>query len=314
MKLYTLISQYVAQRKSLGAQFRNSEYLLKAFCRAMGNDIDVADVQVEPTRVFLAGSGPLTLTWHTKHVALRGFYHYAISRGYVTHSPLPTIVPKQPPHFVPYIYTHDELRRLFAAVYTFQKKHSLIVPKIIQALLLMLYGTGLRLNEALSLTMANVDLAQAVITIRETKFYKTRLVPMGPQLAHAMRKYVAWCGRERYSLRSDAPFFKTRHGEALNKDTVEGVFERIRTKAGIKRMDGARYQPRLHDLRHTFAVHRLTAGYHERTNVQRLLEQLSVYLGHVCIMSTSRYLTMTPELLNEANARFERYALKGGTR
>jgi integrase len=84
----------------------------------------------------------------------------------------------------------------------------------------------------------------------------------------------------------------------------------VRKQAGVERNDGASYQPRLHDLRHTFAVHRLTSWYREGADVQKLLPQLSVYLGHVCLSSTQVYLSMTPELLASASSRFERYAGK----
>ncbi len=86
----------------------------------------------------------------------------------------------------------------------------------------------------------------------------------------------------------------------------------IRQKAEVLRYDGARYQPRLHDLRHTFAVHRLVAWYKQGADVQRLLPMLATYLGHVHITGTQKYLTMTSELLQEANARFENYALSKG--
>ena len=89
---------------------------------------------------------------------------------------------------------------------------------------------------------------------------------------------------------------------------AERAFVRLRAIAGIAREDGARYQPRLHDLRHAMAVHRLVAWYREGADVQRLLPQLATYLGHVDVAATQRYLTMTPELLREASRRFERYA------
>jgi integrase len=88
---------------------------------------------------------------------------------------------------------------------------------------------------------------------------------------------------------------------------AEKAFCRIREAASVRRDDGGRYQPRLHDLRHSFTVHRLIAWYREGADVQRLLPQLSTYLGHVHIAATQKYLTMTPELLNEAGKRFERY-------
>ena len=90
---------------------------------------------------------------------------------------------------------------------------------------------------------------------------------------------------------------------------MRGIFQRIREKAKIKRNDNARYQPRIHDLRHTFAVNRLTAWYQENKNVQQLLPILSVYLGHTHLAHTTVYLTMTNDLLREAGKRFEKYAI-----
>jgi integrase len=212
--------------------------------------------------------------------------------------------------FVPYIYNTRELRALFGACLGYQKKKSIYDPYMVRTLLLLLYGTGLRLSEAISLTLADVELNNSLITIRKTKFHKTRLVPIGKQLTQILLQYVAWRQREKYSLNPDASFFADRKGKTINKNTIEGTFNRIRKRAGVRRTDRGRFQPRIHDLRHTFAVHRLTAWYKEGADVQRLLPVLSVYMGHVCISSTSTYLTMTPTLLEEAGRRFEQYAFK----
>ena len=99
--------------------------------------------------------------------------------------------------------------------------------------------------------------------------------------------------------------FVTRTGTAVTRGMAERAFVRLRAIAGIAREDGARYQPRLHDLRHSMAVHRLVAWYREGADVQRLLPQLATYLGHVDIAATQRHLTMTPELLREASRRFQ---------
>ena len=108
----------------------------------------------------------------------------------------------------------------------------------------------------------------------------------------------------------DTPFFTTRAGATLSVATVDALFRRLCAHAGVTRSDGGRYQPRLHDLRHTFAVHRLLSWYRQGLDVQNLLPHLSVYLGHVSIAGTKVYLSMTPELLSEASTRFERYAQK----
>jgi integrase len=173
-------------------------------------------------------------------------------------------------------------------------------------MILVYYGAGLRLCEATNLTRADVDLSGSILTIRNTKFGKTRLVPVGPQLGRALVQY----DRTRQKGRpADAPFFTATAGGHVQPNTLGINFRILCDRAGICRTD-ARQQPRIHDLRHTFAVHRLTSWYQQGADVQRLLHQLSVYLGHVCLRYTQVYLSMTPELLREASQRFERYAGK----
>ena len=311
MKLLTVVNQYIAYRQSLGERFRTNGCWLNTFVHSIGQKATLADVDPESVSKYLAGTNPvITASWHSKHQALRGFYRYAISRGYSKTSPLPVAIPKRPPSFIPYIYNVKELRALLDACFIYQKNKSRLEPYMVRMLLLLLYGAGLRISEAIKLTMADVNLSHALLTIRETKFRKTRLVPIGKQLTQALLQYAAQRQIENYSQNPNAPFFIRRNGKAVNQDNIERAFQIIREKAGVRRADGARYQPRLHDLRHTFAVHRLTAWYKEGADVQRLLPILSVYLGHAYLADTSTYLTMTPTLLEEAGRRFEQYAFK----
>ena len=187
---------------------------------------------------------------------------------------------------------------------------SKLEPYTCRMLILLLYGAGLRISEALSLTLANVDLAASILTIRESKFYKSRLVPMSPALTTILENYVVQRAKE-HSTKLDAALFLTRTATPLARRTAEHIFSRLRVRAGVSRHDGGRYQPRLHDLRHSAAVHRVVAWYRQGADVQRLLPQLATYLGHVHIAATQRYLTLTPELLHEASLRFEQYA-RGG--
>ena len=120
-----------------------------------------------------------------------------------------------------------------------------------------------------------------------------------------LKKYVK--KRTVASSTDELPFFTSRTGERLNQNTFTKLFRRLCIHAGITR-ENARYQPRLHDLRHTFAVHRLTTWYQQGADVQRLLPKLSTYLGHVNISGTQVYLSMTPELLRAAGNRFAQYA------
>ncbi len=202
----------------------------------------------------------------------------------------------------------EELRRLLDGTASAQTPRCLIEAHTFRTLLLLLYGAALRDGEALALNLEDVDLQEALLTIRDTKFYKTRLVPLGSELNGVMAEYAKQRKKAGHSQCSDAPFFVTRRGVRLSLNLLQESFQRLRAQAGVRREDGARYQPRLHDLRHAAAVHRLTAWYREGKDVQRLLPLLSTYLGHTSIACTQVYLTLTPDLLHEASKRFARYA------
>ncbi len=186
-----------------------------------------------------------------------------------------------------------------------------VQPATFRTLLLLLYGTGLRIGEALSLTLADVDFPARLLTIRNAKFFKTRWVPIGPQLSVVLAAYSKIRRQLPRPKRNGSAFFATRQGHGLTLGNTERIFRLLCERAGIRRIDGGRFQPRLHDIRHTFALNRLISWYREGADVQRLLSFLATYLGHIDVAGTQRYLAMTPELLHEASLRFQRYATEG---
>lgn len=309
--LSAVVSLYLSHKRALGHRFHAEGFILRAFCKAVG-DVPLDNVEAEAVLDFLNGDGPVTETWIRKHHVLSGFYRFAIARGLAISTPLPRqIAVPAVPAFVPYIYSKDELKRLIDTAPAACAGRCHIDHHVFRVLLLLLYGAGLRLGEALSLTMADVDLGQAILRVRETKFFKSRLVPVGRDLRKILSEYV--------SKRSnccpateDSPFFCFRDGRPLGQHAAESAFRRLRSVAGIQREGGPRRQPRLHDLRHTAAVHRVIAWYRSGADVQVLLPKLATYLGHAGLSATQRYLTMTPELLCEASLRFERYAMEAG--
>jgi site-specific recombinase XerD len=291
----------------MGSRFHTESVILKAYLKAMG-DIGIAEVQAERVLGYISGTGPVTRFWHRKHEALRGFYRFAIGRRYVTQSPLPKTLPRPSRRFTPYIYSSEELCRLLKAASQFGTSRTKLQAPTIHTLLVLLYGAGLRIGEALSLKLQDVDLTDSLLTIHESKFYKTRLVPIGSRLTNALIAYTKERRRSGHRSNTADTFFVTRTREAVKLLTTERAFSHIRKVADVYRNDGSRYQPRLHDLRHTFAVHRLVAWYRQEADVQRLLPLLSTYLGHINIAATQQYLTMTSDLLREASIRFENYA------
>lgn len=308
MKISTAVSSYISHKRAQGMRFKAEDAILKAFCKAVG-DILIADVLATVVLAFLDGSGPVTETWAKKYHVLSGLYRFALARGWVSASPLPRSIPKPAaPAFVPYIYSHAELKRLLDAIPAACTERSAIDAYVFRALIFLLYGAGLRLGEALALSIGDVDLQQACLDVRETKFFKHRLVPMGTDLANVMREYLVK-RNGMHAATADSPFLCCRDSSMLSQSATRNAFRRVRVVAKLEREGGTRRQPRLHDLRHAAAVHRLIAWYRSGVDLQERLPKLATYLGHVDLSATQRYLTMTPELLSEASRRFEQYAM-----
>ena len=202
------------------------------------------------------------------------------------------------------------MRALLEAVEARYEEDWLVRPTTVRTLLLLLYATGLRIGEALALTNADVDLAEAILTVRETKFYKSRLVPIGTDLADVLTRYRDQQPKKP-TRRPDAPFLADHHGDRILRQTAELIFKRVRDQAGLERPTCRTFRPRLHDFRHTFAMNRLVSWYREGKNVQRLLPHLSTYLGHRSVNETQRYLNMTADLTMQAGLRFLKYAMPG---
>jgi site-specific recombinase XerD len=168
-----------------------------------------------------------------------------------------------------------------------------------------LYGAALRRGEARRLKIADVDLSQSLIHVRGTKFFKTRIVPLSASLNAVVTAFIA---KRRVDCLESNSLFSKRDGTDLTDSALSAAFQRLRTIAGIQRDGGARNQPRMHDLRHSAAVHRVIAWYRCGADLNDLLPKLATYLGHKNLSGTQRYLTMNQELLAEASRRFEAFA------
>lgn len=308
MKLAAAVDIYVMHRRAMGQKFEGPTFALRAFSRRYGNR-SLQWITPPEMKQFLDVPQTGPAAWRRKYGVLRDFFAYWRCRGKLNAVPMPLAAPKYTHTFVPYIYSRRELRLLLDAVPRCQQ-HAACRTSVItlRTLMVFLYGTGMRVGEALRLRMVDVDLDSGVITVHRTKFYKSRLVPLGADVIQVLRKYLATPGRWNQHYR---PFFQSRQHKRLSHSTVDANYRRLCILAGVRRSDASARQPRLHDLRHTFAVHRLTEWYRSGANVQLLLLALSTYLGHVDLHSTQCYLTMTPELLAEANRRFQNWVYGG---
>lgn len=209
----------------------------------------------------------------------------------------------------PFIFDMAAAQRLLMLAKTLPSKGgTLDRASTYYAIFAVLYGLGLRVGEVCRLRLRDVDLHRRLLVIRETKFYKSRLVPFGPKVealvtTHVRSRQAALAG----GCREDAPLFCLRGGRAINPCTISLTFHALVPRLGLEIAPGVS-PPRLHDLRHAFAVGILTRWYRLGLNPQAHLLALSTFMGHVDVSSTAVYLTMTPELLELANRRFKAYA------
>ena len=310
MTLRESVDRYVAWQRQHGAKFRSSAQALDTFCRQIGEDRGCDTVGEHEVRRFLAGTGTLTRTRAVKYGTLAGFYSFALTRSHVSRIPMPPREAEpRPPDVAPsFIFTREELRCLFKAAGGGRRRCPKLDAGTFRTFLLLLYGAGLRSGEARRLTVADVDLDSAVLAVNDSKFYKSRLVPVGADLAGVLRRYAAARARGPFREGTASAFLACRDGSPLKKAIVRHAFQATLRAAGISNSKPGCRAPCLHSLRHSFATHRLTLWHREGADVQTLLPALSTYLGHASVAATQVYISMTPELLDEASRRFERYS------
>jgi len=210
----------------------------------------------------------------------------------------------QQSHRRPYIYTEDEVHRLLEAAKSFPSPQSPLRPLTLYTMLVLAYCAGLRLAEIVHLTVGDVHLGDKTIEIRDTKFFKSRRLPLSQSVISALRHYLD--ARHRAGAPNDPSTGLFWHQKASGRYSYEmggKLLVSVLRRGGLKSTKG-RTGPRIHDLRHAFVVNRMLAWYREGINPQSRLPYLATYLGHKDINSTLVYLTITQELLQQASERF----------
>ena len=217
--------------------------------------------------------------------------------------------PARPPTAPPYLFARNEIQCLLHAITEItSKRFPCKIPEpSFQTLILILYGTGLRISEALNLKLKDVDMEERTLTVRDSKFFKSRLVPFGESAAAILERYLV--KRLQYPLPTgaDSALLAYQDGTPLIYVTVQANFRELLNRAGIQNTDAGRRNPCLTSFRHTFATERITEWYRVGADVQRLLPVLSTYLGHASLNGTQVYLSMTPQLLQQASLRFNQF-------
>jgi integrase len=301
------IADYIQLRQSLGYAFQSQAATLQAFGRFVESGEHPGPLTQELALDFVLSCDvtPNVRAW--RYGVLRRFAEYLSVFDTRTHvldpHPLPRCRAIPPAR----ILDNAELARLLAAARALSPRFPLRGHTLFTVLGL-LASTGLRSGEALRLNRDDVDLAQGILQIRQTKFHKDRLVPVHPSTRKALTAYAV--ARDRTLPRCDSPaFFLSLRGQRLSQSGFCVAFHQARARAGLDTHAPRPLRP--HDLRHRFAVTRLIAWHRDGVNVQARLPALATYLGHVRYSDTAYYVTATPELLGVAAQRV--FDGEGGT-
>jgi integrase len=209
----------------------------------------------------------------------------------------------------PYIYSPEEIRCLLDIARAYPSPHAPLRPITLYTMLVLAYCAGLRLGEISRLDLADVDPQAGTITIRETKFFKSRILPLSDSALSALREYLEARCKVKTPQNPDSGLFWHDQGNTrYAPDSIARCLTDILRRAGIKQPKGeGKVGPRVHDLRHSFVVNRILEWYRAGINPQDKLPFLATYLGHRDIYSTLIYITVTQDLLQQANERFRTF-------
>jgi len=291
------LADYLQLRHSLGHELAEAGRLLPSFVAYL-QDHELRSVTVEAALVWAQNSGKGTTVGPRRMTAARGFARYLSGIDPSTEVPPAGLMPSRQRWRRPFIYTPADIDAILS-----QAQASIVSPlraATYQTLIGLLAASGLRIGEAIKLDRSDVDWDQGVLLIRESKFGKSRLVPLHPSTMQALAE-IARLRDELQRRPKEASFFVSLTRKRLSYAVVGQTFRQLVDNAGVG--TDAPSPPRLHDLRHTFAIRTLLSWYRSDEDVQAKIPSLSTYLGHREPASTYWYLSAAPELLALAAAR-----------
>jgi site-specific recombinase XerD len=305
------IEQFLAHKRALGRRYDVEEKTLALFDDYLlaHHIAGLSDVGVDLIEAFLLSRPrPHPRSYNHLRGTLARLFAWLVGQGRLEQTPVRSRPRRATYQRQPFIFDTANARRLLDLVQRLPDKGGTVQRgKTYHALLAILYGLGLRVSEVCRLRVEDVEFERRLLVIRETKFYKTRLVPFGPKLETLLKAHLQLKAKHCASFAPDAPLFSLRGGRAINPCTVSQTFHQLLPRLSLDIPPGCSF-PRLHDLRHSFAVGALLRWYRSGADPQAHLLALATFLGHVDVNSTAVYLTTTAALLEEANRRFEAFA------
>jgi integrase len=295
------VEDYLTIRRSLGYKLESEGWLLPDFVdfveRSGSGFVTTALALSWATRRAEANLN----SWASRLGMVRRFARYLHTLDPRTEIPPPDLLPPRVNRLIPYLYSDAEVEALMNATRTFSEP---LMPSTHKTLIGLLATTGMRIGEAIALDHTDVDESAGLLVIRHGKFDKSRQIPLHPTVQIALREYAR--RRDQVFPHPKSPaFFVSSAGTRLIPRNVHHNFARLIARAAVG--EGAPRRPRIHDLRHSFAVKTLLDAYQQELDVGSQIASLSTYLGHVSPASTYWYLRATPELVALVAQRAERH-------
>lgn len=306
------IARFVAHKRALGRRYDGEEKTLALFDRYLRARRINTLRSITPKFIddfLLSRHRARPRSYNHLRCTLGRLFSYMVSRNRIIRTPVQSPSRRATYERRPFIFDTENAKRLLAIARRLSDKGGTIERgRVYYMLFAMLFGLGLRVGEVCRLRIEDVDADRGLLIIRQSKFCKSRLVPVGTKLGALLAEYLQW-RHARYPNRSSPaePLFCLRGGRAINPGTVSLTFHHLVPRLHLKIPPGVS-PPRLHDLRHSCAHGALMRWYRSGVNPQDRLLTLATFLGHADVSSTAVYLTTTPELLDLANQRFETFA------
>jgi integrase/recombinase XerD len=302
MKLCDALDEYLKVRRALGFKLKNPGGLLRRFVTYAEGEGTSSITTELALRWAMAQKKCQPAQWANRLSVVRRFARHMSALDPTTEIPPQGLLPYRFRRIQPYLYTEEEIVRLIEAAKKLPSPLGLRAATY-ATLFGLLAVTGMRMSEPIALDRDDVDLTRGILTVHRTKFGKTRIVPVHASTLEALRRYSELRDRL-YPRAQTRSFFLSERGTRLTVWCVRWTFVRLSHQIGLRGPDD-RHGPRLHDLRHRFAVQTLLGWYRTGLNVEQHLPELSAYLGHVHVNDTYWYISSVPELLELATLRLE---------
>ena len=305
------INRFLAHKRALGRRFDVEEKTLRLLDRFLVDHKLCSLEAVSPDVIddFLA-TRPRATPRSYNHLlgTVRRLFDWLVQQGIVAASPVQARARRQNSRRIPFLFDQHTAKRLLELAAGLKRNpRAPMRAQTYRTIFALLYGLGLRVGEVTRLCDQDVDFDRQLLIIRRTKFYKSRLVPFGPRMAALLTAYLEARQAYRGYPTNDAPLFSCVQNRPMNPGTVSQTFHALIPQLNLNVFNGVS-SPRLHDLRHSFAVGTLLRWYRSGIDPGSRLLPLSTFLGHVSPVSTAEYLTITGDLLRAAGERFERFA------